>query len=107
MVHDEKTYIAVEGHIWEFACAVVVDDPGDFVCKSAKAEHVGNGLVIVVVNDVMVLWGRIGIIVIGVGIVGFDKAGHDGVRDGGRDTDAGLFRSGRANSLARSFHVAF
>ncbi len=107
MVHDKKTYIAVEGHVGEFACAVVVDDTGDFVCECAKAEHIGNGLIIVVVNDVMVLLGRMGNIVIGVGIMGFDKAGHAGVRDGGRDTDARLFWSGRTNSLARTFHVAF
>jgi hypothetical protein len=103
----KKTNIAVKGHVGEFACAVVVDDTGDFVCKCAKAELIGNGLVIVVVNDVMVLLGRRGKIVVGVGIVGFDKAGHDGVRDGVRDADAGLFWSGRTNSLVRTFHVAF
>ncbi len=60
VVHDKKTNIAVKGHVGEFTCAVVVDDTGDFVCKCAKAEHIGNGLVIDVVNDVVVLLGRRG-----------------------------------------------
>ena len=97
MVHYEKTYVAVKGHVWEFTSAVIVDDTGDFVCKCAEAEHIGDGLVIVVVNDVVLL-GRMGNVVVGVGIVGFDKAGHAGVWDGSRDVDAGLFWSGRMNS---------
>ena len=49
MVHHKKTYVAVKGHVGEFAGAVVVDDTGDFVCKHAKSEHVGDGLVINIV----------------------------------------------------------
>jgi hypothetical protein len=37
---------------------------------------------------------RMGNVIVGVEMVGFNKAGHAGVRDGSRDLDAGLFRSG-------------
>ena len=50
---------------------------------------------------------RVGNVVIGVGIVGFDKAEHAGVRDGGWDLDARLFQSGRTNSFAWMLHMAF
>ena len=80
----------VKGHVGEFTGAVVVDDTRDFDRKCAKAEHIGNGLVIVVVDDVVLL-GRMGNVVVGVGIVGFNKAGHVGVRDGSRDLDVGCF----------------
>ncbi len=101
-----KTNVAVEGHVGEFTCIVVVDDTGDFVCKCAEAEHIGNGLVIVVVDD-DVLLGRMGNVIVGVGIVGFDKAGHVGVRDGSRDLDAGLFWSGRKIPLHGCFMWPF
>ena len=90
MVHYKKTNIAVEGYVGEFAGPVVVDDTEDFVCKRAKAEHIGDGLVIVVVDDV-VLVSRMGNVVVGVGIMGFKKAGHAGIKDGSRDLDVGLF----------------
>jgi hypothetical protein len=45
------------------------------------------------------LLGRMGNIVVGVGIVGFDKAGHAGVRDGSQDKDAGFFWSGRTSLM--------
>ncbi len=106
MVHYKKTNVAAKGHVGDFASAVFVDDTGDFVCECAVAEHIGDGLVIVVVDDV-VLSGCMGYVVVGVGIVGFNKAGHDGVRDGNQDMDVGLFWSGRMNSLARTLHVAF
>ena len=90
MVHYKKTNIATKGHVWEFPGAVIVDNAGDFVCERAEAEYVGNGLVFNVVDDV-VTWSHVGNVVVGIGIVGFDKTGHDGVRDGSQDTGAGLF----------------
>ena len=87
---QKKTNIAVKGHVGEFSGAVVVDDTGDFVCECTKAEHIGKGLVIVVVDDVVLL-GPVGNVVVGVGIVGFNKARHVGVRNGSRDLDVGLF----------------
>jgi hypothetical protein len=101
----QKTNDAVKGHVGEFACAVVVDNTRDFVCKCAEAEHISDGLVIVIVNDVVLL-GGMGNVVVSVGIVGFDKAEHGGVWDGSQDLDAGLFLSGRMNSLPRMLHVA-
>ena len=53
VVHYEKTNVAVKGQVGEFAGAVTVDDTRDFVCKCAKTEHIGDGLAIVVVNDVV------------------------------------------------------
>ena len=87
MVHYKKTNAAVKGHVAEFAGAVVVDDTVVFVCKCAKADHIGDVLVIDVVDDVVMV-SRMGN---GVGIVGFNKAGHAGVREESRDLDAGLF----------------
>ncbi len=106
VVHYKETNVAVKGHVWEFSSAVVVDNSGDFVCECAKAEHVGNGLVINVANDV-VMMSHVGSVVVGIGILGLDKTGHAGVRDGSRDKDAGLFRSGRTISFAGILHVAF
>jgi hypothetical protein len=86
----KKTNIAVKGHEGEFASAVVIDNVGDFVCKRTEAEHVGDGLVVDVIDDVVML-SCVGNVVGEVGIVGFDKAGHAGVRDGSQDLDVGLF----------------
>ncbi len=44
VVHHKKTYVGVERHEGEVACAVVVDNTVVFVGEGAKAEHVGNGL---------------------------------------------------------------
>ena len=55
----------------------------------------------------MLYVGPYGKVVVGVGIVGFDKAGHAGVRDGSWDVDAELFWSSRTNSLVRTLHVTF
>jgi hypothetical protein len=62
-------------------------------------------LVIIIADDVVLL-DLMGDVVVGMGIVGFDKVGHVGVRDGSRNLDAGLFWSGRTNSLPRMLHVA-
>ncbi len=51
MVHHEKTYVAVEQHEGEVACAVVVDNTGVFVGEGAKAEHVGNGVIVDIINE--------------------------------------------------------
>ncbi len=51
MVHHKKTYVAVKRHEGEVACAVVVDNTGVFVGKGAKAEHVGNGLIVDIINE--------------------------------------------------------
>ncbi len=59
MVHNGKTNVAVEQHEGEVACAVVVDDTGVFVGEGAKAEHVGNGLIIDIINE-----GRTGLVAI-------------------------------------------
>ena len=90
MVHYEKTNVAIEGHVEEFAGAVVVDDTRDFVCKCAEAEHIGVGLVIVVVDDVVML-GHMGNVVVGVEIVGFNKAGMLGSRTEARTWMQGCF----------------
>ena len=102
----KKTNIVIKGHVWEFSGAVVVDDAGDFVCKRAVSESVGNGLVINVVNDVA-LRSHVGRVIFGIGVIGFNTIGHAGVRDRSQDTDAWLFQSGRMNSFARTLHVAF
>jgi hypothetical protein len=65
--------------------------PEIFFCKCAKAEHIGNDLVINVVDDVILMRSRMGNVVVGVGIVGFNKARHAGVQDTSRDLDVGLF----------------
>ncbi len=51
MVHHEETYVAVEQHEGEVACAVVVDNTGVFVGKGTKAEHVSNGLIVDIINE--------------------------------------------------------
>jgi hypothetical protein len=47
----QKTYVAIKQHEGEVACAVVVDDTGIFVSKGTKAEHVGNGLIVDIINE--------------------------------------------------------
>ncbi len=51
MIHHKKTYVAIKQHEGEVACAVVVDDTGVFVGKGTKAENVGNGLIIDIINE--------------------------------------------------------
>ncbi len=51
MVHHKKTYVAIERHEGKVVCAVVVDDTGVFVSKGTKAEHVGNGLIVDIINE--------------------------------------------------------
>ena len=88
MVHYKKTNVAVEGHVGEFAGAIVVDNTGDFVCKHAKAQHVGNGLVVEDVDDVVML-SCVGNVVGGIGIVGFVRPGMLG-----SGTEAGTWMRG-------------
>ena len=42
MVHDEETYIPIQGDERELACAIVVDNPCDLVCICSKAEDICN-----------------------------------------------------------------
>jgi hypothetical protein len=77
MVHYKETNVADGQHEGELAGAVRVDDAGDFVCKSSKAEDVGNGMVVNVVNEIEAR-ADVGDVVI---LDGFDEARHDGVRD--------------------------
>ncbi len=51
MVHHEKTFVAIEQHEGEVACAVVVDNTGVFFGKGSKAEHVGDGLIVDIINE--------------------------------------------------------
>ena len=48
-----------------------------------------------------------GEIVVFVVVEGVDEAGHHGVRDRGRDTNARLFRGGTLKAFRWLFHVAF
>ncbi len=48
----QKTNISIEGHEREVAGAVIINDAGYLVGERAKAENVGNGMVVDVVNDV-------------------------------------------------------
>ncbi len=56
---SQKKKVAVERHEGEVACAVVVDDTGVFVGKGTKAEHVGNGLIVDIINE-----GRMGLVAV-------------------------------------------
>ena len=42
MVHDKETYFPIQGHEQELACAIVVDNSSDLVCKCSKAEDICN-----------------------------------------------------------------
>ncbi len=59
VVHHEKTYVAIKQHEGEVACAVVVDNTGVFVSKGAKSEHLGNGLIVNIINE-----GRMGLVAV-------------------------------------------
>ena len=52
MIHYKETYISVKRHVREIAGAVIVDNVGHFVGKCFKAEHVGDGFVLNLVNYV-------------------------------------------------------
>ncbi len=66
-----------------------------FVGKSSKAEDVGNGMVVDVVDEIEVGVG-VGDIVV---LDGLNKARHDGVSNKDRGTNAGSFRGGAANAF--------
>ena len=109
MVHDEETHVAVERCVREFTGAVVVNDARNLVGEGAKAEDVGDGVVIYIVDEIVVLDGAGGVVVVlvGGGIVGrLVEPGHQNVRDGSRDVDARSLRSSASNALSRPFHMA-
>ena len=99
----QKTYTSVKGHEGEVSREVVVNDAGDFVGKSPKAEDVGNGMVVDVVDEI-----EAGVNILDVIVLNwFDGAGHDGVSNKDRCIDAGSFRGGAENTFPGLFHVAF
>jgi hypothetical protein len=51
VVHHKKTYVAIKQHEGEVAYAVIVDNTGVFVGKGAKAEHIGNGLIVNIIKE--------------------------------------------------------
>ncbi len=103
MVHYKETNVAIKEHEGNLAGAVVVDDAGVFVGKSPEAEDVGNGIVIDVVDEIEA-GVDIGDVIV---LNGFNKAGHDRVRDKARGTNVGSFRGGALNAFPGLFHVAF
>ena len=54
VVHDEETYISIQGHERELTCAFVVDNSSDLVCKCSKAEDICNWCVFDGVEAVVV-----------------------------------------------------
>jgi hypothetical protein len=106
MVHYEETNVSIEGHERELAGAVVINDASYLVSKCTEAENVGNGMVGNVVNDVEVRV-AIGEVVLFIVVEGVEEAGHHGVRDRGRDTNARLFWSGTSKPFMGLLHVAF
>ena len=56
MVKYEKTNTPIKRHEWERSCQIVVDNTALLVCKRAEAEDVGNGLVLVVGDEVRARW---------------------------------------------------
>ncbi len=64
MIHHEKTDITIKGPVREVAGAVVVHDARDFVGKCAKAEDVGDGVVIDIVDKVVAWIDGVGIVVV-------------------------------------------
>jgi hypothetical protein len=51
VVHDKEAKVAIEQHVWEVASAVIVYDSQEFVYKCAKAEYIGNGVIIEILNE--------------------------------------------------------
>ena len=62
VLHDNKTYIPIQGHELELACAIVLDNTSDLVCKCSKAEDICNWCTFNGVEAVVV-WGVIAVIV--------------------------------------------
>jgi hypothetical protein len=106
MVHYGKANVSIKGHERELAGVVVINNAGFLVRKRAKAENIGNGMVVDVVDDVEIRF-VIREVVLFVVVEGFEEAGHHGVRDRGRDTNARPFRSGTLKPFTWLFHVAF
>jgi hypothetical protein len=106
MVHYKKTNVSIERHEWGLAGAVIINNAGYLVSERSIAENIGNGMVIDVIDDVemRVANGEVVVIVV---VKGFEEAGHHGVRDRGRDTDARPFWSGTSKPFTWLFHVAF
>jgi hypothetical protein len=103
MVHYKETKVAVKQHEGELAGAVVVNDADDFVGKSPKAEDVGNRMVVDVIDEI-----EAGVDIREVIVLDeFDKAGHGGVSNKDRGTDAGSFRGGASNAFPGVFNPAF
>ncbi len=73
---SQKTYVAVKRHEGEVACAVVVVNTGVFVSKGAKAEHVGNGLIVNIINE-----GGVGLVAVVLVVVIRNQAWHDRLMD--------------------------
>ncbi len=57
MVHDEEINVFIERRKRKFAGTVVLHDTGGFVGKSPGTEHVGNRVVVYIVDDVKVAFG--------------------------------------------------
>ncbi len=86
MAHHEKKYVAIKQHEGAVACAVVVDDTGVFVREGSKVEHIGDGLIVNIINE-----GGLGFVV--VIFVVRDEARHDEMMDAqgtGRAQKGGL-----------------
>ena len=54
----KETYISIEGHVWKITGAVIIYDASYFVGKCSKAEHVGNGFVLNIID--FVVWRMVG-----------------------------------------------
>ncbi len=107
VVHQEKTYVAIKQHEGEVACAVVVDDTGVFVGKGAKAEHVGDGLIVDIINE-----GGTGLVAAVLVVVIRNKAQHNRLMDAwgtGRVWKEGMgwFGCCAAQVFVWPFNVAF
>ncbi len=107
MVHHEKTCVAVKQHEGKVACAVVVDDTGVFVGEGAKAEQVGDGLIVDIINE-----GETGLVAVILVAVIRNKARHDRLMDAWGTGWAwkegmGWFGCRALQAFAWPFHVAF
>ncbi len=102
MVYYKKN-IAIKRHEWELAGTVVVDNTGDFVDKCPNAEDVGNEMAVNVVDEIEVGVNAKDVLILD----GFNKAGHDEVRDRDGGTNAKSFWGGALSVFLGSFHVAF
>ncbi len=107
MVHYKKTYVAIKRHEGGVACAVVVDNTGIFVGKGAKAEHVGDGLIVDIINE-----GGTGLVAVVLMVVIRNWARHDRLMDfwgtgWAWKEGMGRFECHALQAFALLFHVAF